>query len=101
MNTTSNFVTTDGETPENAVLPNTGSMTPALLGRSKPSLLSGRELEIVGWVAKGNSNVAIASKLGISPFTVNTYISRILLKTNCADRTSAVVYCIRHQLIDC
>ena len=54
-------------------------------------VLSGRELEILRWVARGKSNSAIATILGISPGTVDTYIRRIYDKLAVSDRTSAAV----------
>lgn len=56
---------------------------------SKP--LSARELEILGWVARGKSNSVIADILELSGATVDTYLRRIYDKLNVSDRTSAAV----------
>ncbi|MBO9574495.1 MAG: LuxR family transcriptional regulator [Sphingobium sp.] len=53
--------------------------------------LSGRELEILRWVAQGKSNAVIAEILQISAGTVDTYLRRVFEKLNVADRTSAAV----------
>jgi DNA-binding CsgD family transcriptional regulator len=53
--------------------------------------LSGRELEILRWVAQGKSNAVIADILQISSGTVDTYLRRVFEKLNVADRTSAAV----------
>jgi DNA-binding CsgD family transcriptional regulator len=53
--------------------------------------LSGREKEILDWVARGKSNSVIADILEISPGTVDTYMRRIYEKLDVSDRTSAAV----------
>lgn len=53
--------------------------------------LSGRELEILDWVAKGKSNGVIAEILDLSNATVDTYLRRIYEKLDVSDRTSAAV----------
>ena len=61
--------------------------------------LSGRELEILGWVARGKSNGVIAKILGLSSATVDTYLRRIYQKLDVADRTSAAVVGVHMGLI--
>lgn len=53
--------------------------------------LSTRETEILNWVARGKSNVDIATILDISANTVDTYMRRIFAKYNVTDRTTAAV----------
>jgi len=53
--------------------------------------LSARELEILGWVARGKSNSVIAEILHLSRATVDTYLRRIYDKLDVSDRTSAAV----------
>ncbi|MGE4410963.1 MAG: autoinducer binding domain-containing protein [Sphingobium sp.] len=53
--------------------------------------LSARELEILGWVARGKSNSVIADILSLSGATVDTYLRRIYDKLDVSDRTSAAV----------
>ena len=53
--------------------------------------LSPRELEVLGWIAKGKSNSVIAEILGISPHSVDTTIRRMFDKLDVNDRTSAAI----------
>ena len=61
--------------------------------------LSGREREVLDWVARGKSNSVIADILGISVGTVDTYLRRIYDKLDVTDRTSAAVRGIGMGLI--
>ncbi|WP_052223324.1 helix-turn-helix transcriptional regulator [Novosphingobium malaysiense] len=61
--------------------------------------LSGREREVLDWVARGKSNSVIAEILGISVGTVDTYLRRIYEKLDVSDRTSAAVRGIGMGLI--
>ena len=54
-------------------------------------LLTARELEVVGQVARGLTNKEIARELGISPATVKVHVERIIGKMGVADRTQAAV----------
>ncbi|MBI1391681.1 MAG: LuxR family transcriptional regulator [Alphaproteobacteria bacterium] len=51
--------------------------------------LSDREQQILGWMARGRSNAAIAETVGISPNTVDTYVRRIYEKLDVTDRVTA------------
>jgi DNA-binding CsgD family transcriptional regulator len=53
--------------------------------------LSGRETEVLAWVARGKSNNLIAEILGISTHTVDAHLRRIYLKLGVFDRISAAV----------
>lgn len=61
--------------------------------------LSNREIEVLDYIAEGNSNKEIARALGISDQTVKNHITSILRKLAVNDRTQAVVYAIRHGWI--
>ncbi|CAN5176298.1 hypothetical protein BH18ACT4_BH18ACT4_14330 [soil metagenome] len=64
-----------------------------LLGRMRAPRaepLSPRELEVLGLVAEGNPNKAIARALSISETTVKTHVSHIFTKLGVDDRTAAV-----------
>jgi DNA-binding CsgD family transcriptional regulator len=52
--------------------------------------LTGRELEILGWIAMGKTNPEIGSILEISLFTVKNHIQRIFRKLNVSNRAQAV-----------
>lgn len=53
--------------------------------------LTRRETEVLGWVARGKSNGAIGSILGISAHTVDAHLRRIYVKLGVFDRISAAV----------
>ncbi len=61
--------------------------------------LSGREIEVLDSIAKGNSNKAIARVLKISDQTVKNHITSILRKLAVNDRTHAVVFALRRGWI--
>ena len=61
--------------------------------------LSGREIEVLDLVARGNSNKLIARQLGISDQTVKNHITTILRKLEVNDRTEAVVFALRNGWI--
>lgn len=61
--------------------------------------LTGRETEILGWMAKGKSKSVIADILGISPHTVDTLVRRLFRKLDVYDRTSAILKGINLGLV--
>ena len=63
------------------------------------SPLTPREVEILDYVAQGNSNKEIARILSISDQTVKNHITSILRKLAVNDRTQAVIYALRHGWI--
>jgi DNA-binding CsgD family transcriptional regulator len=62
-------------------------------------LLTDREIEVLGLVAKGETNNAISSMLSISPHTVKSHVIHIFNKLGVSDRTQASVLATRHRLI--
>lgn len=54
--------------------------------------LTGREREVLSYVAKGMSNAEIAQTLFLSEGTVKTHIKRIFYKLGLRDRTQAVIF---------
>lgn len=60
------------------------------------SPLSPREMEILQYVTRGQSNKEIAKTLGISHQTVKNHMTAILHKLAVEDRTQAAVYALRH-----
>lgn len=84
------------------------AVTRALIGRFgerlRPSAqssaaldaLTAREREVLVLLADGLSNAEIATQLVISPETVKTYVSRLLMKLGVRDRVQAVV--LAHRL---
>jgi DNA-binding NarL/FixJ family response regulator len=61
--------------------------------------LSNREIEILDYIARGNSNKEIAKSLKISDQTVKNHITSILKKLSVNDRTAAVVHALKHGWI--
>lgn len=53
--------------------------------------LTAREVEVWRHIAKGLSNAEIAEALPLSPLTVKTHVTNLLIKLNLRDRTQAVV----------
>jgi DNA-binding NarL/FixJ family response regulator len=61
--------------------------------------LSAREVEILDYIAHGQSNKSIAKLLNISDQTVKNHITSILRKLAVNDRTQAVIYALRNNWI--
>lgn len=61
--------------------------------------LSNREVQVLDYIAKGNSNKEIARSMGISDQTVKNHITSIMRKLAVNDRTQAVVYAMRQGWI--
>ena len=61
--------------------------------------LSPREIEVLGMLAEGLSNKAIAHRLGVSEHTVKFHVTSIMGKLNAGSRTDAVMQGIRRGLV--
>lgn len=64
-----------------------------------PSLLTRRETEILGYVARGYMNKQIANELGLSAQTIKNQLSSVLHKLEVSDRTQAAVLAIHNGWI--
>lgn len=74
----------------------------ALLGDKMETIvapLTQREMQILNYIADGNTNKKIARILGISEQTIKNHVSAILRKLNANDRAHAVVLAIRRGWI--
>lgn len=67
--------------------------------RTPATRLSDREVSVLRLVAGGYSNKEIGRTLFLSEGTVKNYVSEILLKLDCRDRTHAVMKAITQRLI--
>ena len=63
-----------------------------------PGGLSMREAEVLGLVAGGHTNRAIASALGISERTVDRHVSNIFTKLGVTSRAAATAFAIEHDI---
>jgi DNA-binding CsgD family transcriptional regulator len=63
-----------------------------------PDDLTSREVEVLRLLAIGRTNKDVSLVLAISLNTVATHVRSILNKTQCANRTEAATYAIRHGL---
>jgi DNA-binding NarL/FixJ family response regulator len=62
--------------------------------------LTSREREVLGLIATGMRNLAIAQRLNLSEKTVRNHVSAVLLKLQVPDRTSAALKAREHGLGD-
>src|SRR5262245_1156893 len=62
-------------------------------------VLTARETEVLGLLATGRTNRAIAQHLRISEKTVARHLSNIFIKIGVSTRSEATAYAFRHQLV--
>ncbi len=77
-----------------------GGQGPAQPARpaASPNDLTGRELEVLRWIASGLTNREIAERMIISEKTVKTHVSNLLGKLGLEDRTQAAIWALKHNL---
>ena len=68
-------------------------------GATAPGRLTTREIEVLRWVAAGNTNRAIAARLHLSEKTVARHISNIFGKLGLSSRAAATAYAYQHDLV--
>jgi DNA-binding NarL/FixJ family response regulator len=64
---------------------------------SAPSLTP-RESQVLGLIAKGQTNRQISRALGVSEKTVKTHVTNLLRRIGAADRTQAALWAVRHGI---
>jgi len=62
--------------------------------------LTDREKEVLALMACGKTNKAIAAELYITLRAVEFHVTHILNKLGVCNRTEAVLYALRHKLVD-
>jgi DNA-binding NarL/FixJ family response regulator len=62
--------------------------------------LTRREVQVLGLVATGRTNRAIAERLGISEKTVARHLSNIFTKLGLSSRAAATAYAYQHDLLE-
>jgi len=67
--------------------------------RSSPNALTDREAEVLGLVATGRTNRAVADALGISEKTVARHVANIFGKLGVSTRAAATAYAHRKRLV--
>jgi DNA-binding NarL/FixJ family response regulator len=63
------------------------------------AILTKREKEVMGLLAKGNSSKEIGSQLSTSFKTVNNQIAKVMEKLNVGSRMEAVVILVKNGIL--
>ena len=75
-----------------------GRGAPERDGEAAVARLTGRERDVLACVARGLSNRAIATELGMAERTARTHVSNILAKLGLTSRTQAALFAVEHGL---
>lgn len=67
--------------------------------RGSQDSLTSREIEVLQLIGQGLSNQEMAQKLFLSEKTVKNHLTNIFRKINVSDRTQAVIYAIKHKIV--
>jgi DNA-binding NarL/FixJ family response regulator len=77
---------------------NAGHADPEHGGEDGLAQLTGRERDVLACIARGLSNRAIATELGMAERTARTHVSNILAKLGLASRTQAALFAVDHGI---
>jgi DNA-binding CsgD family transcriptional regulator len=67
--------------------------------KAERHVLTGRELDVLRWIARGKTAGEIATILGIGKRTVDEHAASAIGKLGAANRTHAVVLAIQQSII--
>lgn len=82
-----------------ALEPSVAARMMAKLGDTQADELSVREIEVLQYMVRGDSNRAIALALYVSENTIKTHISHIFAKLGCQSRAEAVAVALQRGLV--
>ena len=75
-------------------------LAPPIPGMVESDRLSNREIEVLRLIGKGMSNAEIARELYLSEKTVKNHLTNIFRKIQVTDRTQAVLFAIKHKIVN-
>jgi two-component system response regulator NreC len=67
---------------------------------TSPDDLTKREIEVLGWLARGYTNPEIAEELVLSVRTIETHRANIQRKTGLSTRAELIAYALEHHLVE-
>lgn len=73
--------------------------TPERGAAEVPAGLTTREIEVLRWVARGDTNKEVAARLGISPRTVGHHLAHAFEKIGVTTRAAAALFIVEHGLL--
>jgi two-component system, NarL family, response regulator len=74
-------------------------LAPRLMDRVKERSLTGRELAVLGLVARGKTNRQIGAELSMGEETVKAHLKHVFAKLEVSDRTEAAMMAVQKGLI--
>jgi DNA-binding NarL/FixJ family response regulator len=76
------------------------NVRPRLAEAAKIERLTGREHDVLRYMARGATNVEIADALTVSEATVKSHVGAIFSKLGVRDRAAAIVFAYDHGIVD-
>ena len=92
------MVTSIAENPQHKSVKN--KKVASRRARAARYTLTSREIEVLTWVARGETARKIAEILKITKRTVDAHVLSVIRKAGATNRTHAVVVAIRDRVID-